>query len=127
MMIQGYRDYRHFDSLTSFIAYDKTGSFGIKANHLKFMTVLLDGLASFKVENNAQYQYLALPGGILYFSQNQLKIYTSRFFCGENEQHLQYLLETQLASEISKLEHLKSNLSQLDDEVINRIWQLGKF
>ncbi len=54
--------------MRSFIGEDASGSFGLQAGHARFMTILEFGLARFRTAE-ADWQYLALPGALLYFAQ----------------------------------------------------------
>ena len=57
--------------VTTFVGEDASGSFGILADHARLMTSLAVGLARFRV-GEGPWQYLALPGGLLYFHDNRL-------------------------------------------------------
>ena len=64
--------------VTSFVGEDASGSFGIQPNHARFMTTLVFGLARFRL-GTEDWQYLALPGAVVYFNNNELTISTRHF------------------------------------------------
>jgi F-type H+-transporting ATPase subunit epsilon len=64
--------------VTSFIGEDRSGCFGIQPNHVRFMTTLVFGLARFRL-GTEDWQYLALPGAVVYFNNNELTISTRHF------------------------------------------------
>ena len=70
--------FEHINNVASFVAEDNSGSFGLQANHARFMTSLIFGLARYRLNDpdheDGLWQYLALPGGILYFENNILFI-----------------------------------------------------
>ena len=49
------------EDVSTFVGMDASGSFGIQANHDRFMTTLVFGLARFR-QQSEDWQYLALPG-----------------------------------------------------------------
>ena len=55
---------RTVPGVRSLVARDASGSFGIQAGHEDFMTALEFGLARYRTGAD-DWQYLALPGGIL--------------------------------------------------------------
>ena len=63
-------DIRHqqrINGVTSFVGLDASGSFGILPHHARFMTTLVFGLARFSLGLDT-WQYLAVPGAVLYLS-----------------------------------------------------------
>jgi F-type H+-transporting ATPase subunit epsilon len=65
------------DGVASFVGEDASGSFGLMARHQRFMTVLAFGLARLTLADGSR-RYLGLPGGLLYFVDNELRIFTRR-------------------------------------------------
>ncbi len=64
--------------VTSFVGEDPSGNFGILAGHARMMTSLIIGLARFRVGGGA-WQYLAVPGAVLYFHDNVLTLSTRHY------------------------------------------------
>ena len=118
------------ERVTSFVASDATGSFGIQAGHSRFLTALRFGLAKFRSSAGHQsddhigWRYLAMPGGILYFRDNLLQINTRRYFIGENYDEMTKILEQTLLVEEQQLTQIKQNLRQLEEGVLKRLWEI---
>lgn len=107
----------------SFIGEDASGSFGLQADHARFMTVLEFGLARFRTAD-ADWQYLALPGALLYFAQGRLWIGTRRFLLDSDYTHISRLLREQLREEERALSDTKASLRRMEEELLRRLWQL---
>lgn len=71
------------ENVTSFTGEDATGSFGLLANHSRFMTVLSLGIAKFRVADGA-WKYLAVPGGVVYFQNNRMTLCSYRFLMDDD-------------------------------------------
>ena len=108
-----------------FTGRDAAGSFGILANASRRMTVLVFGLAHF--QNAAgQAEYLALPGGLLYFSENELHITTTTFVRSAGLEEVSAALDRQLRQEEAELHEIKQSLRRLDEEVMKRMYELKR-
>ena len=57
--------------------------FGFLADHARAMTVLHFGLARFRVAGSA-WEYLALPGAVVYFADNELFLSARRYVHDSN-------------------------------------------
>src|SRR5690606_2795288 len=77
--------------VTAFVGEDASGSFGIRPNHARFMTTLVFGLARFRLGEG--WQYLALPGAVLYFNDNELTLSTRHFLVDTDFDRISTLLE----------------------------------
>ena len=110
--------------LSSFIGEDASGSFGILADHTRMMSSLVFGLARFRICDQA-WQYLALPGALLYFNNNELSISTERFMISDDYEQLSAMFQQQLASELSKQQVAKKSLHQMEQELFKRLWEAG--
>jgi len=115
---------RRIDDVASFVGADATGSFGLLAGHARFMTCLDLGLARFRCRNG-EWQYLALPGGVLYFHDNVLSLCTRRYFIDADYGRITDALTRQLLAEEESLREVKQSLAQLEQEVMRRLWRLG--
>lgn len=113
------------DQVVSFVGEDDSGSFGIQAGHRRMMTHLLFGLARFRTERSP-WQYLAMPGAILYFDSNRLMLSTRRYFLGEDMEQMTRVLHDTLAAEEQALAQMKQNIERLEEGVMKRLWELGK-
>ena len=106
-----------FTGVSSFIGVDATGSFGIQARHARFMTVLSFGLAQFRIGLEA-WQYLAMPGGILYFNENELTLSTRHFLIDTDLSRISEILEQQLTREEDSLRSTRESLHQMDQAML---------
>ena len=108
-----------------FTGRDAAGSFGILANAYRRITVLTFGLAHFK-HSAGSIEYLALPGGLLYFSENELRIATTNFMRGSVLEEISAALDRQLRQEESELREIKQSLHRLDEEILKRMYELTR-
>jgi F-type H+-transporting ATPase subunit epsilon len=112
------------DGVASFVGEDASGSFGILPGHARFMTSLELGLARFRIQDES-WQYLAMPGGVLYFKDNLLSLCTRRFFLDDDYERITDTLTRQLLAEEEALQEVRQSLVQLEQEVLKRLWKLG--
>ena len=115
----------HFEHVSSFIAEDSSCSFGIQAHHARFMTAVKFGLARFRLENEA-WQYLAMPGALLYFENNRLTVNTRHFLIDSDYQQISMALQQQLLAEEQSLQSMKKSLHRMEEQVLRRLWELDK-
>jgi len=111
--------------VSSFVGADSSGSFGILADHARFMTSLLVGLARFRTGVN-DWQYLALPGAVLYFHNNVLTLSTRHYLIDADYMHISQALQEQLIEEEKKLQSIKESLSHMEEEVLKHLWEMGR-
>ena len=110
--------------VVSFTGEDTSGSFGIMANHERFMTCLVFGMARIRtLDNNVQ--YLAMPGGVLYFADNMLSISTRHFIIDTDYEQISTVLQNQLVEEEGRLMALKRSLHNMETELFKRLWETG--
>lgn len=113
-----------FTDVLSFIGEDASGRFGIQAQHARFMTALVFGLARF--QSTQGWQYLALPGGILYFKQNALTLSTRHYLLDDNLERITELLQQQLVEEEQELQATRDSLHKLEQAMLQRLWQMQR-
>ena len=109
--------------VVSFIGEDASGSFGILPNHARFMTTLVFGLARFRLVAE-DWQYLALPGAVLYFKNNELTLSTRHFLLDRDLERLSLLLEQQLLAEEETLRATRDSLRRMEQAMLKRLWSL---
>lgn len=114
---------RTIDDVTSFVAEDASGSFGIQAGHLPIMTNLVFGLARFSTAVN-RWQYLALPGAILHFHDNLLTLNTRRFLISQDYEQVKQALTDTLAAEEEQLAAMKRNLRNIESQILKRLLEV---
>ncbi|MFO1431767.1 MAG: F0F1 ATP synthase subunit epsilon [Candidatus Competibacteraceae bacterium] len=123
--LQGATQYERIESVTRFIGEDESGSFGIRAGHGRFMTTLSFGLARYQ-RDGEPWQYLALPGGLLYFLADQLFLSTRRYLCDSDYQRISQRLLQELVQEEEALRDIKHSLKQMEEAMLRRLWHLQK-
>lgn len=111
--------------VTSFIGNDASGSFGIKAHHAHFMTTLVFGLARFCV-GESDWQYLALPGAVAYFKNNELTLSTRHFLIDTDPERISDLLQEQLLAEETELRATRESLQRMEQAMLQRMWKLKR-
>ncbi|MGD9153024.1 MAG: F0F1 ATP synthase subunit epsilon [Gammaproteobacteria bacterium] len=123
--LQSTKQCEELDDIMSFVGEDASGSFGILADHARIMTCLKFGLARFKYKNaNTDEEYLALPGGLLYFNQNIL-IITTRYYLRSNDyDEISNALEEKSRSEREDIANIKETLHRLDEKILKRLWEM---
>ncbi|RLA59085.1 MAG: F0F1 ATP synthase subunit epsilon [Gammaproteobacteria bacterium] len=111
--------------VTSFVGEDASGSFGILAGHARMMSLLIIGLARFRIGEGA-WQYLALPGAVLYFHNNMLTLSTRHYLLDDDYMRISQALQQQLLAEEEKLHTMKESLHHMEEEVLKRLWEMGR-
>jgi len=111
--------------VTSFVGEDATGSFGVLAGHARMMTSLIIGLARFRTGSDG-WTYLALPGAVLYFHDNELTLSTRHYLLDEDYMRISQALQQQLLAEEETLHSMKQSLHRMEEEVLKRLWEMGR-
>ncbi len=111
--------------VTSFVGEDASGSFGIQPNHARFMTTLVFGLARFCI-GTEDWQYLALPGAVIYFNNNELTISTRHFLIDTDLERISTLLEQQLITEEENLHATRESLHRMEQAMLKRMLTLKR-
>lgn len=112
------------DGVVEFVGRDSSGSFGILANAERRMTVLAFGLASFHLTSGQQ-EYLALPGGLLYFKENQLRIATQNFVRSPDLAEVMAALREEIRASEVVLQETRKSIRRLDEEILKRLSRLN--
>lgn len=115
--------HERIERVSSFVGEDDSGSFGLLAGHARFMTSLIFGLARFCIEGGA-WQYLAVPGALLYFVDNELTISTRRYLRDADYERISTALSEQLLAEEENLRGMKEQLRRMEQEMLRRLWQM---
>ena len=111
--------------VSSFVGEDASGSFGIQPNHARFMTTLVFGLARFRL-GAEDWQYLALPGAVVYFNHNELTISTRHFLIDTDLERISTLLEQQLITEEENLRATRESLHRMEQAILKRMLMLNR-
>lgn len=123
--LQDATQYERIEQVTSFVGEDDSGSFGLLAGHERMMTILVFGLARYRVRNQP-WQYLAVPGALVYFLNNTLYLSTRRYLRDENYERINAALRQQLVAEEEALHKIRVSLHHMEEEMLKRLWQLGR-
>lgn len=114
-----------FDGVSSFVGEDTSGSFGILPGHARMMTSLVMGLSRFRITEQ-DWQYIATPGALLYFHNNTLSLMSRHFLIDKDYMRISAALEEQLLEEEALLHNQKQSLRRMEEEVLKRLWELGR-
>ena len=123
--LQDATHHEQIDGVVSFVGQDRSGSFGILADHQRMMTIVSFGLSRYRTTDDV-WHYIALPGGLLYFVENVLTLSTRRFIRDDDAARITQVLEEQLVKEEESLRTVKESLSHLEEEMFKRLWQMGR-
>ena len=125
LMIHDATQAEEISNVTSFVGEDTSGSFGILPGHARLISTLIVGLARFQI-TKGKWQYLALPGAVLYFHNNVLTISTRRYFIDDDFMRISQVLQQQLIVEEERLHSIKESVHQMEKEVLKRLWEIGR-
>lgn len=110
-------------NVASFVGEDESGSFGLMANHSRMMTYLSFGLARLRY-SSGETDYLALPGGLLYFVNDELRITTRQYSRSRDYDEVVAILDHEIAAQEEDLRSLKESLRRLDESMLKRLLTL---
>lgn len=113
-----------FEQVARFIGADGSGAFGVLAHHAPMVAVLRYGLARF-ADARGQWQYLALPGGVLHFRDNTLTLLAERYFRGDARERIVACLADEMAREDSELQNVRATLAEIERALIRRLSALS--
>jgi len=124
--LQAGTKYDKVESVTSFVGEDVSGKFGLMANHERFITTLVFGLARYKIKNSGAWFYIALPGGVLHFVKNEIFISTRQYFIDEDYSKIINILKGDILKEEHKLKNMRQSLHEMEQEMFKRLWDIGR-
>ncbi|MFZ2407048.1 MAG: F0F1 ATP synthase subunit epsilon, partial [Methylobacter sp.] len=93
--------------------------------HARFMTTLVFGLARYRLAAEG-WQYLALPGAVAYFNNNELTISTRHFLIDTDLERISTLLEQQLIAEEEALHTTRESLQRMEQAMLRRMLALKR-
>lgn len=125
LLLQSASQYERIDDVASFVGEDDSGSFGILPGHARMITVLTYGLARFRVTDKP-WTYLALPGGVMYFVRNELRISTRRYFKESDYGRISGVLLDRLLGEEEEIHATRISLYRLEQEMFRRLREMGR-
>jgi len=113
------------EGVSSFVGEDASGQFGVLAHRARMATVLVFGLARFRVGEQG-WQYLALPGGVAYFDDGTLRIATRRYLYSDDFRAVSDALREEILAEEEQIATVRENLKRLEQEMLRRLWEMGR-
>lgn len=114
------------EGVTSFVGEDATGGFGILPRHARLMSVLVFGLARFRCGQEQPWQYLAMPGAVLYFADNTLSIVCRHYLIDADYERISQRLINELVAEEEQLREVQLSLKRMEEALLQRMWELGR-
>jgi F-type H+-transporting ATPase subunit epsilon len=114
--LQSATQYEALEQVASFVAEDDSGSFGIQAGHARMMASLRFGLARYR-SGEQPWQYLALPGALLYFVDNQLFLNTRHYVRDDDYERINAVLREQ---------RIKESLRRMEEEMLKRLREMQR-
>jgi len=118
--LQAVDRYERVDGVASFVGEDASGSFGILPHHDRFMTFLTFGLARYR-RADGPWEYLALPGGLLYAVDNALYVNARRYLRDLDAQRIAEALAGELLAEEQALAEMKEKVRRLEEDLLRRL------
>jgi F-type H+-transporting ATPase subunit epsilon len=125
LILQSASQCERIEGVTSFVGEDDSGSFGILPEHARMIAVLTYGLARYRTAHGP-WTYLALPGGVLYFVHNELRISTRRYFKDSDYGRISGVLLDRLLGEEEEIHATRISLYRLEQEMFRRLRDLGR-
>ncbi len=112
--------------VASFVGQDESGRFGILPGHARMMTVLLFGLARFRCLGEDSWQYLAVPGGILYFADNTLHLACRHYLLDKDYQRISRRLLEELLAEEELLDEVRRSVKRMEEALFKRMYEMQR-
>ena len=124
--LQSAARYECIEDVASFVGKDASGGFGILPGRARFITVLEYGLARFRTTQGV-WQYVASPGAVLNFTDNELFFSTRSYLRDDDYGRVSALLAGRLAKEESELKAVKDNLQSLEQALFRHLCKLDRW
>ena len=120
LQLQSATQFERIENVIAFIGEDASGSFGILPGHARMMTLLVFGLARFRIFDQ-DWEFLALPGALAYFVEGRLNLSTRRYLRSKDCEHLSVALRDELRAEEEMLRQMKQSVRRLEEEMLRRL------
>lgn len=125
LLLQDAAHVEQIEGVSAFVGEDASGSFGVLANHARMMTTLVTGLARFRI-GEVDWQYLAMPGAVLYFCDNTLTLSTRHYLRDRDYLRISAALREQVLAEEEKLHATRESLRRMEESLLKRLWEIGR-
>ena len=103
---------------------DESGTFGILANHIEFITVLTQSIAIVKKKEIEE--FYAFNKGILRFANNSLTISTREFAKSKNLKELKEIITNRFKKIEESEKVFRQNISKLEKEFMKKMIEMEK-
>lgn len=123
--LQSSTQYERIEQVSSFIGEDLSGSFGILPGHARMMSLLTFGLARFRIRQ-LDWEYLALPGALVYLAGDQLYLNTRAYLRSADHQAMQAALRERFLAEEQELHSMKRSVQRLEQEMLKRLVEMNR-
>ncbi|MGM0595156.1 MAG: F0F1 ATP synthase subunit epsilon [Pseudomonadota bacterium] len=120
------RGSERIEGVSSFVGEDASGSFALLPGHAPLMTTLVFGLARFRREAQTPWQYLAMPGAVLYFLDNTLNLACRHYLMDEDYGRITQRLNDELLAEEEQIRALRESINEMEREMFKQMWELGQ-
>ncbi|WP_426416498.1 F0F1 ATP synthase subunit epsilon [Aestuariirhabdus sp. LZHN29] len=111
---------QNIERVESFVGSDRSGSFSLWAHHQRFITVLEFGLARYRCQHN-EWVYIAMPGALLLFEDNNLQLVSRRFLIDQDYLKISERLTQTLLVEEEALEKARQSLRHMEEMVLHEL------
>jgi F-type H+-transporting ATPase subunit epsilon len=123
-LLDGRSEHR-LTGITSFIAADASGQFGILPGHEPITTVVEPGLVRCRFADG-QWHLLATTGGPMVFRHNLLQLVCARFLSADGEEALKMLLTHVLQEEWGERRSERQSWADMERELVKRLNEWSK-
>ena len=109
------------DDVVSFVGVDASGSFGILAGREPLATTLSWGLCSLRTADAKTRQYVAVPGGVLYFANDVLHLSARIYLRDDDPERIVGRLTDEMRAEEETSRDMHALLKDFDRELMRRL------
>jgi len=109
------------EGVVGFVGADRSGSFGILGGREPLATTLSWGLCSLQKAEASTRQYLAVPGGVLYFAHDVLHICARLYLHDDDPERIVRRLAEEMRTEEKSSREMHALLKNLDRELMRRL------
>lgn len=110
--------------VTSLVARDASGSFGILPGHARLLTLIDAGLLRLRRGGGA-WEYAACSGGLLYVEADTVHVCTARFLLDTDYGRISAALHTQFETQAQSIKAQRSSVARMEEEMLRRLWKLA--
>ncbi len=113
--------HERIEQVSGFVGADHSGSFGILGGRESLATTLSWGLCSFRTTDTDAPQYVAVPGGVLYFAKDVLHICARLYLRDNDPERIISRLTDQMRAEEESSQSMHALLRELDRELMRQL------